>query len=218
VEAIVTDSPVVTPTSPARPPADSGSARTRILEQSLALFSVRGFADVSMSEIASAVGITKAALYYHFSGKEELFAYAFANEVATVRDQITAIARRETDLYSTIYDLAILFLERGHRDMRRLHQDFVNFVSEQMRDEIFKDVTPENVLVETFTDFLARHAAEGHVRTDIEVGLMVPVIFGMVHAQVKLRERSRDADRSNDEIARSITEVVLYGIVPRNEH
>ncbi|MEJ7839660.1 MAG: helix-turn-helix domain-containing protein, partial [Thermomicrobiales bacterium] len=51
---------------------ETGSARSRILEQSLALFSVRGFADVSMSEIANAAGITKAALYYHFSGKEEL--------------------------------------------------------------------------------------------------------------------------------------------------
>jgi AcrR family transcriptional regulator len=178
---------------------------------------VRGFADVSMSEIASAVGITKAALYYHFSGKEELFAYAFANEVATVRDQIAEIARRESDLYTAIHDLAILFLERGHRDMRRLHQDFVHFVSEQMREEIFKDVTPENVLVETFTDFFTRRAAEGSVRTDIDVDLLVPVVFGMVHAQVKLRERSRDDERTNTEIAKSITEVVLYGIVPRKE-
>jgi AcrR family transcriptional regulator len=211
----VTDQSVLadTPTTP-----DTGSARQRILEQSLALFSVRGFADVSMSEIANAVGITKAALYYHFSGKEELFATAFANEINTVRDQIAAIVEGDTDLHTTIHDLAILFLERGHRDMRRLHQDFTNFVSEPMREEIFREVTPEERLIETFSDFFTREVAQGHIRHDISVDTLVPIIFGMVHAQVKQRQRAQETpavERSNDEIANSIAEVVLYGIVPR---
>jgi len=198
---------------------ETGSARTRILDQGLALFSVRGFADVSMSEIANAVGITKAALYYHFTGKEELFATAFANEVATVRAQIAKIAVREIDLHTAIHDLAMLFLERGLRDMRRLNQDFESFVSKEMREEIFKEVTPEEALIGTLGDFFNRHLAAGALRTDIDVKSLIPIVFGMVHAQVRVRERLSESNpkiaRTNREIADSIVEVLLYGIVPR---
>ncbi|MCX6031700.1 MAG: TetR/AcrR family transcriptional regulator [Chloroflexi bacterium] len=47
--------------------------RDRIIEQATRLFVSRGYHAMSMREIAEAVGVTKAALYYHFSDKEELF-------------------------------------------------------------------------------------------------------------------------------------------------
>jgi AcrR family transcriptional regulator len=52
--------------------------RDRILEVATAHFVDRGFDGVSMREIAADCGITKAALYYHFSGKTELL-----NEIFT---------------------------------------------------------------------------------------------------------------------------------------
>ena len=45
----------------------------RILKVAGLLFSQRGYFGVSMSEIAEEVGITKAALYYHFENKEEIY-------------------------------------------------------------------------------------------------------------------------------------------------
>lgn len=44
----------------------------RILEAARALFAVRGYRATSMQAIADEVGITKAALYYHFDSKEEI--------------------------------------------------------------------------------------------------------------------------------------------------
>jgi AcrR family transcriptional regulator len=196
---------------------DPGSARDRILRESLALFSVRGFADVSMSEIATAVGITKAALYYHFTGKEELFATAFANEVAMVRDQIATIVTAGNTLDRTAYDLAMFFLERGDRDMRRLHQDFMAFVSEDMRAEFFRDVPPEDVLAETLNTFFRHMIENGAIRPDIDIVSLVPIIFGMTHAQIRLKQNPKapHASRSNEAIAASIVDILLYGIVPR---
>lgn len=63
-----------TPMTNRRPPPRRGEARERILEEASALFQTRGFADVSMQQIADAAGITKAAMYYHFRSKEDLFA------------------------------------------------------------------------------------------------------------------------------------------------
>ena len=46
--------------------------RDRILETALDLFIERGYDKTSLREIAERVGVTKAALYYHFSSKEEI--------------------------------------------------------------------------------------------------------------------------------------------------
>ena len=46
--------------------------KERILEAALNLFSQNGYYGTSMSDIAGEVGITKAALYKHFSAKEDI--------------------------------------------------------------------------------------------------------------------------------------------------
>jgi AcrR family transcriptional regulator len=48
------------------------TTRERILDAALDLFTDQGFDGASLREIAQRVGVTKAALYYHFSSKEEM--------------------------------------------------------------------------------------------------------------------------------------------------
>jgi AcrR family transcriptional regulator len=51
----------------------SGSeTRARILTVALELFAGQGYAGTSIRDIAEAMGVTKAALYYHFASKEEI--------------------------------------------------------------------------------------------------------------------------------------------------
>src|ERR687886_108393 len=46
--------------------------RTRIQDVALALFATRGYDATSLQEIATALDVTKAALYYHFPAKAQL--------------------------------------------------------------------------------------------------------------------------------------------------
>ncbi|HEY7592865.1 MAG TPA: ScbR family autoregulator-binding transcription factor [Actinophytocola sp.] len=46
--------------------------RNAILDSAAAVFNERGFAGASLSEILTKAGVTKGALYFHFSSKEEL--------------------------------------------------------------------------------------------------------------------------------------------------
>ena len=50
-----------------------GDTKERILLTSLQLFAQRGYAAVSVSDIAGALGITKGALYRHFESKQAIF-------------------------------------------------------------------------------------------------------------------------------------------------
>jgi AcrR family transcriptional regulator len=51
------------------------SERTReaLLTRCLHLFAQRGFSSTSVDDVASAAGVTKGAMYWHFSSKEEIF-------------------------------------------------------------------------------------------------------------------------------------------------
>lgn len=49
-----------------------GDTRQQILDAALRLFTDKGYDKVTLREIADEVGVTKAALYYHFDSKEKL--------------------------------------------------------------------------------------------------------------------------------------------------
>jgi AcrR family transcriptional regulator len=50
----------------------SGDTRQRILDVSAELFVEQGYDATSLREIAERLGVTKAALYYHFTSKDEI--------------------------------------------------------------------------------------------------------------------------------------------------
>jgi AcrR family transcriptional regulator len=65
----------------------------KILATAKRLFVAKGYHGMSMREISEALGVSKAALYYHFKDKEELFLAilrAYLNEMSSLLDQITA--------------------------------------------------------------------------------------------------------------------------------
>ncbi len=53
-------------------PLEAASTRERILDVALDLFIEKGFDRTSLREIAEQLGVTKAALYYHFASKDDI--------------------------------------------------------------------------------------------------------------------------------------------------
>jgi AcrR family transcriptional regulator len=52
--------------------ADTSSTRDRILDVALDLFIEKGFDRASLREVAERLGLTKAAIYYHFASKDDI--------------------------------------------------------------------------------------------------------------------------------------------------
>jgi len=63
--------------------------RQRAIEVALELFAVQGYEKTSLREIADRLGITKAALYYHFASKEALLGAIMESLVAPI-DELVA--------------------------------------------------------------------------------------------------------------------------------
>ncbi len=51
----------------------AGSTRERILDIALELFTIQGYDKTSLRQIAERLGFSKAAIYYHFGSKGEIF-------------------------------------------------------------------------------------------------------------------------------------------------
>ena len=88
------------------------NAQQRLQHAAMALFAERGYADVTVAEIAGRAGLTKRTFFNHFADKREvLFAGAQAFE-ATVLRHLT-----ETDDGLAPIDAAVAALTRGGLDL-----------------------------------------------------------------------------------------------------
>ena len=74
-----------------KPIGNSDTAQL-ILDKSLPLFARSGYAGVSMRDIASAVGISGAALYHHYSDKQSLYVatmgHAFSDKASSIQSAL----------------------------------------------------------------------------------------------------------------------------------
>ncbi|MEV4318330.1 helix-turn-helix domain-containing protein [Actinocrispum sp. NPDC049592] len=69
--------------------------RSRIQEVALELFAEQGYDKTSLREIAERLGVTKAALYYHFKTKEEIVTSLFEAAFAGINRLVDWAAERE---------------------------------------------------------------------------------------------------------------------------
>ena len=74
--------------SPDKAASPQGKAATqdRILQAAMSLFMRRGFARTSVTQIASKAGVSRAAVFWHFSDKDTLFRAAAKQFVVPFRD------------------------------------------------------------------------------------------------------------------------------------
>lgn len=87
---------------------DGVRTRARILEVAQELFAERGYAGTSIADIARELGTSKAALYYHFSSKEDILG-ALITEPVSGYARLAERSRRENvtpeELLGALIDL-----------------------------------------------------------------------------------------------------------------
>jgi AcrR family transcriptional regulator len=97
-----------------------GGGRERIVAAALDLFGSRGYSDVSMADVARAAGVTKAALYYHFADKQDLFTTVSLQRIADIRAAMDGAVADGT-LEERLIRLATVGFERMQSDVYAPH-------------------------------------------------------------------------------------------------
>ena len=97
-----------------------GGGRDRILAAALDLFGAKGYSDVSMQDVAQAAHVTKAALYYHFADKQDLYTTVSLQRIEGISAAMEA-AVGEGTLEERLVRLALVGFERMQSDVYAPH-------------------------------------------------------------------------------------------------
>ncbi|WP_239381299.1 MULTISPECIES: TetR/AcrR family transcriptional regulator [unclassified Frankia] len=125
------------------PRASTGDTRDRILAVAVQLFNEQGYAGTSIRDIAERLGMTKAALYYHFASKDMIldavvqpFVEAFghvrdlsrvdppASARAIIEGLVEAMAGPGAVLFAFVNDPSVIHRQIGKGDIAS-HQDAI---------------------------------------------------------------------------------------------
>ncbi len=106
-------------------PTPRTDTRVRVQKVALELFGEQGYEKTSLREIAERLGVTKAALYYHFKSKEDIvlsFTDDYFSEIDALLDWAKAQPRSEETRRETL-DRYVGIVLAGHEVFRFLEQN-----------------------------------------------------------------------------------------------
>ncbi len=182
--------------------------RERILQVAGTAFVERGYEVVSMQEIADAVRLTKAAIYYHFRDKQELLEAVVLAEMERLIRGVGERLATGPPLRDQLEQVAAFALDAHRGDRIRLIHDAHRYCDDArlhfLRDQI---QTPYNLLRDAFESAQER----GEIRAG-HLDLMVTLFINMIEGQVKGTGMGPGIDLAPDEQARAIVSVLMDGI------
>jgi AcrR family transcriptional regulator len=190
------------------------AGRQALIESARRLFLERGYAAVSMQQIAEAAGMTKGAPYYHFKNKDDLFVNVLVHAIARQRtDFIDALAQPGTDQERLTRAVAYA-IESSQADFFTLYSDARRHLNEEfLAHSEFgqgEGARLDEILIPFFTEMAARGQTL-RVSPERASYLFVLLMFGQIHAlhaEHKLPRETRPAQ----EIAAELVDVLLHGL------
>jgi AcrR family transcriptional regulator len=112
----MTSTPPKTPETDGRRTAAAARRRKReadIIAATRALFDRAGVRDAQIDQIAKAVGVNRAIVYRHFTGKEELFALTLVEYLDELRDALVEADAAGTDAADRLTRITTAFVDYG---------------------------------------------------------------------------------------------------------
>ncbi len=159
--------------------------REKILETATRLFSIHGFSNTSLSQVAKEAQVSKALIFWHFENKEKLFRTALQRTlepyVVNVLDDLEGLS--ETDQIKKLIDAYYAFVSENIYSVK-----FV--VSLILRDEKHPDDVVGHMyeLQRVYRNLLADIIDSGRqkglfresVNPDMDAGLIMTALYGIM--------------------------------------
>jgi AcrR family transcriptional regulator len=194
-----------------RHPAGDGtdSGRASILRAARTRFVTDGYAAASMAAIATDAGMTKAALYYHFPGKDALFVAVFADEVARLRSSVEHLVGAPS-LRAALVALARLANEEAASGAMRLGDEFIRHVDPLVQESSGVDLDGPLHAVEAI---VAAFADE--LRPGLEPAFVAECFLGLVTGRLQRGRSCGEGEPADPDVAVRLVDVFLDGVHPR---
>ncbi|MCX4815491.1 TetR/AcrR family transcriptional regulator [Streptomyces sp. NBC_01239] len=200
--------------------------RDSLLEVAVVVFNERGYDGTGMEELARRLGLSKSSIYHHVSGKEELLELAvnraldalFAvldEEEAGHRDAVNGAAGNGSSGSGSSGTTATARMKRVvHRSVEVLAAE-LPYVTLLLRLHGNSEVEQRALarrreFDHRVAELMARAAAEGGIRADINPHLASRLLFGTVNSLVEWYRPDRDLTVQT--LADALTTILFDGL------
>jgi AcrR family transcriptional regulator len=194
---------------------DNTEARERVIEVAERLFAQKGYAAVTLRDIAGQVGIKHASLYHHApGGKEQLYVEVMERTLRRHHAGLTAaITNAAPDIRARLHATADWLMSQPpmdlvrmvYSDMPEINADHARRLSENAFEMM---ITPIGLALEM-----------AHARGEIQhhdVGLIAGGILGMLENLHSVPETALErSKRTRQSMAHELIDVMLYGLTPK---
>lgn len=185
-----------------------GYDRRGLLDAAVAVFNESGYDATSVAALAARLGLSKAALYHHFSSKEEILETALGEaldglegvltETDAVRpgDRLAAVLQGAVGvLVAHLPSVTLLLRVRGNSEVER------------------RALERRRAFDQAVTAIVREAQHEGAVRADVDASVATRLLFGMVNSLVEWYRPGGPEDA--EALARDVLTVALDGLRTR---
>jgi AcrR family transcriptional regulator len=187
--------------------------REQILEASAQIIRQKGYSAASMQDIASAVNLQKASLYYHFSSKQEILVALLDQALDMLIERVSAVLARDIPVDEKLHEAmcvyvgslaehadlaAVLLLE--HRSLDQEHQQ-QHIPRRDRFERLWRELIQEGVESGSFA------------KTDIDMAARA--LLGVMNWTITWYRP--EGSRSSNEISDNFAELFLDGLRGRTQ-
>ncbi|WHM37795.1 TetR/AcrR family transcriptional regulator [Streptomyces sp. BPTC-684] len=180
-----------------------------LLTVAVRVFNERGYDGTSMEHLSKAAGISKSSIYHHVSGKEELLRravsraidglFAVLDEPGATRgraiERVEYVTRRTVEvLMAELPYVTLLLRVRGNTKTER-------WAMERRRE-----------FDQCVSDLLKAAAADGDLRSDMDIRLATRLLFGMVNSLVEWYRPQRDGEAERAQVTEAVVHLAFDGL------
>lgn len=188
-------------------------SRARVLDAAEKLFMERGYASVTMRDIANALGVKQAALYYHApNGKEQLYREVVDRHMTHQREGLEKImASAPEQLDAQLGAITDWLVEQAPVDLMRMVRSDAMQISETYAEELIQQV--DQSMMQPIIKVIRAAQARGEVRRIIPE-MVAGMLLALTNWAVYFDSTSR-FDRSSKVMMRQVIDLLLNGMIER---
>jgi AcrR family transcriptional regulator len=186
-----------------------------ILEAARMLFVEKNYADVTITDIATAAEVSKGALYHHFSSKEDVYLQMMHHFLREIQAVTQAAAENSTgSCRERLRQSLVTFLQLPDEllNVLRLVRRDINIFTDPMRRELieaYQMAVPEQV------ERILRDGIASGVIQPVDARLLSWELVALV--EVALRPYSRRMLGEREDMADFLIRIFLDGVAMRRE-
>jgi len=172
-----------------------------IIDTARRFFSEYSYLGVSMNDIAKKLNITKAALYYHFSSKAEIYENVLNNVISDLNQVITE-AKKETTIDKKIHKLIKNYLDFGFKE-KNLIKALMSKLSPP-NDKITSQIANlrgkiANIIQPLIDEALASKYLMKNISSQLFTSLLIGMMDGLV-LEYSFLDKKIDSEKVSNQI------------------